>query len=150
MEGWTFIESFYFAIVSLTTVGYGDYYPTKQGSIWFCVFWLPCSVGFMSFYLGLVGYWYLQLSSRNVKRVLQRKRKYFQRLKRRRQNELHEARTRALAAANLLQQDNTTTPTTTTTTTNNNNNDQPNNLIYDTSIQNTSSKQGNRKSGKNK
>ena len=144
IEGWTFVESFYFAVVSLTTVGYGDYYPTQQGSIWFCVFWLPCSVGFMSFYLGLVGYWYLQLSSRNVKRVLQRKRKHFQRIKRRRQNELHAARTRALAAAGLIE------PNTTTTNNNNNNDNDHPNLIYDTSIQNTasSSKHGNRISGK--
>ena len=54
IEEWTLLESIYFSVVSLTTVGFGDYFPTRQASIWFCVFWLPFSVGFMSLYLGNV------------------------------------------------------------------------------------------------
>ena len=54
IEEWSLLESIYFSIVSLTTVGFGDYFPTRQTSIWFCVCWLPFSVGFMSMYLGNV------------------------------------------------------------------------------------------------
>ena len=54
IEEWSLLESIYFSIVSLTTVGFGDYFPTRQASIWFCVCWLPFSVGFMSMYLGNV------------------------------------------------------------------------------------------------
>ena len=44
------MESLYFSFVSLTTVGFGDYFPTRTASIWFCIFWLPFLIGFMSLF----------------------------------------------------------------------------------------------------
>jgi Ion channel len=69
LEGWTITESIYFAVVSLTTVGFGDYYPTRNASIWFCCLWLPFSVGFMSLYLSNVAAFYIRLSDRNIARI---------------------------------------------------------------------------------
>jgi hypothetical protein len=66
IEGWDAVESVYFAVVSLTTLGYGDYVPTKLASIWFTIFWLPFSVGFMSRFLGSVAAFYIRLSDRNI------------------------------------------------------------------------------------
>ena len=37
--------------------------------MWFCIFWLPFSVGFLSLYLGSVAVLYIDISSRNVKRI---------------------------------------------------------------------------------
>jgi|AntRauTorckE5430_2_1112549.scaffolds.fasta_scaffold04657_3 hypothetical protein len=48
---------------------FGDYYPSKLPSTWFCIFWLPFSVGFLSLYLGSVAHLYIDISGRNVKRI---------------------------------------------------------------------------------
>ena len=69
IEGWTLVESLYFAVVSLTTVGFGDYAPTHNASILFCIIWLPCSIGFMSLYLTNVAAFYIRLSDKNIERI---------------------------------------------------------------------------------
>jgi Ion channel len=83
LEGWTAVESIYFAVVSLSTVGFGDYYPTRTASIWFCCLWLPFSVVFMSLYLANVAAFYIRLSDRNVARIERILRRRLQRAKER-------------------------------------------------------------------
>jgi voltage-gated potassium channel Kch len=39
-EDWTYIEALYFSIVTLTTVGYGDFSPTTAGTQTFTIFHL--------------------------------------------------------------------------------------------------------------
>lgn len=72
VEHWGVIESLYFAIVSMTTVGFGDYFPQKHASTWFCILWLPFSVGFFSLYLGNIANIYIQISEKNVKMIEER------------------------------------------------------------------------------
>eukprot|EP00939_MAST-03C_sp_MAST-3C-sp1_P000818 g818.t1 len=40
IEGWGFLDAFYFVCISATTVGFGDLHPTKDEMKIFCVFWL--------------------------------------------------------------------------------------------------------------
>ena len=63
------VESLYFSVVSLATVGFGDYFPTRTASIWFCIFWLPFLIGFMSLFLSNVAAFYIRLSDRNIQRI---------------------------------------------------------------------------------
>ena len=69
IEGWSIVESLYFSCVSLTTVGFGDFVPTKNASIIFCIIWLPCSIGFMSLFLTNVAAFYIRLSDKNIERI---------------------------------------------------------------------------------
>jgi hypothetical protein len=104
IEGWTVTESIYFSVVSLTTVGFGDYYPTKNSSIWFCCIWLPFSVGFMSLYLGNIAAFYIRLSDRNIARIENVLRKRIQLIKEKAQVERRAVLRRALRGQQQQQQ----------------------------------------------
>jgi hypothetical protein len=80
IEGWTPLESIYWSIVTLTTVGYGDYVPTKNSSVWFCtVFFIPSSLFFLSFLLAQVAKSYIHFHASFVVRWERRlRRKSFQ------------------------------------------------------------------------
>ena len=98
IEGWTVTESIYFSVVALTTTGYGDYFPTKSASTWFCIFWLPFSVGFMSLYLGGVAHFYIQLSNSNIQRLERQMRRRIRRAKEWAEKERRQASARVEAA----------------------------------------------------
>ncbi len=45
VEGWTIIESLYFSVVTLTTVGFGDLTPTTPGAQIFTIFYILTGIG---------------------------------------------------------------------------------------------------------
>lgn len=56
VEGWSVIEALYFTVITLTTVGYGDFHPTTDGSRIFTIFFVLTGVsfilGFLNFIIG--------------------------------------------------------------------------------------------------
>jgi hypothetical protein len=47
LEGWNYLNSLYFSIVTLTTVGYGDHYPVTDNGKIFTIFYLLFCIGIM-------------------------------------------------------------------------------------------------------
>jgi len=46
-EAWGWIDSFYFSVITLTTVGYGDFFPTTMVSKIFTTFYVLIGIGIM-------------------------------------------------------------------------------------------------------
>lgn len=59
LEGWSWIESLYFSVATLTTVGYGDLHPTNDISRLFTTGYMIIGVTVMFASLGELGAYYL-------------------------------------------------------------------------------------------
>jgi len=51
LEGWGWVDSFYFSSVAVTTVGFGDLTPSTSGSKLFTVFYVLTGIGVVTTYL---------------------------------------------------------------------------------------------------
>jgi len=66
LEGWGYIESFYFSVVSVTTIGYGDLHPTSDISRLFTAIYLLVGVATVLTALGIIGTAYIEGRERQV------------------------------------------------------------------------------------
>ena len=51
LEDWSWVDSFYFSAIALSTVGFGDLSPTTDGSKLFTVLYLAIGIGSATAYL---------------------------------------------------------------------------------------------------
>ena len=62
LEDWSWADSFYFSVCSITTVGYGDLAPTSDGTRLFTAFYVLFGVAVAFTSLGVLGANYLRRS----------------------------------------------------------------------------------------
>lgn len=55
VEGWSVIDSLYFCVVTLTTIGYGDLHPTRDLSKLFTIGYIVTGLGLLAALINLVG-----------------------------------------------------------------------------------------------
>ncbi|MBU2638583.1 MAG: potassium channel family protein [Nanoarchaeota archaeon] len=72
MERWNYIESFYFSVISLTTIGYGDLYPTTDASRLFTAFYVLAGVATVFAALGIIGSEYITNREKQVIAVMKK------------------------------------------------------------------------------
>jgi xanthine/uracil permease len=81
LEDWTYAESFYFSVATLTTVGYGDIHPTTGESRVFTAIYILVGVGIVIAALTSIGSRYLvsqekELSNNITRRITRRKKRH--------------------------------------------------------------------------
>jgi hypothetical protein len=66
LEDWSWAQSFYFTVATLTTVGYGDIHPTSDISRVFTAFFILAGVGIVIAALTRIGSQYLSHQERQL------------------------------------------------------------------------------------
>ena len=54
VEGWSWIDCVYFSVVTLTTVGYGDFAPVTTGGKLFTIFYILVGIGLILNFIEIV------------------------------------------------------------------------------------------------
>lgn len=54
LEGWSWLDSIYFSIITLTTIGYGDFSPQTNGGKLFTIFYILIGIGIILSFINTV------------------------------------------------------------------------------------------------
>jgi voltage-gated potassium channel Kch len=54
LEGWRFLDAFYFSTITLTTVGYGDFSPQTDAGKLFTIFYLLFGIGVLLAFIAVI------------------------------------------------------------------------------------------------
>jgi len=67
LEGWNWVDSVYFSVITLTTVGYGDFSPQTDGGKLFTIFYIVIGIGIILTFVNTIYNHYADIKSQNKK-----------------------------------------------------------------------------------
>ncbi len=70
LEDWGLVDSFYFSVTTLTTVGYGDMHPTTTASKLFTSFYALIGVGIMLYALTVLAGQFFNVRSQKILKAI--------------------------------------------------------------------------------
>lgn len=65
LEGWSWIDALYFSVITLTTVGYGDFSPTTDAGKLFTIFYILIGIGIILSFIDTVHNHYKDLKTKD-------------------------------------------------------------------------------------
>ncbi len=69
LEGWSWIDSIYFSVITLTTIGFGDFAPaTPEGKL-FTIFYIVIGIGIILSFINTVYNHYDKTKKKNKKQT---------------------------------------------------------------------------------
>jgi voltage-gated potassium channel len=54
VEGWSWLDSIYFSFITLSTIGFGDFYPVTPGGKIFTIFYIIIGIGIILTFINTV------------------------------------------------------------------------------------------------
>lgn len=73
LEGWSYIDSLYFSIVTLTTIGYGDFSPQTDGGKLFTILYIVIGIGMILSFVNTVQHHYTSMKHKEKREILKNK-----------------------------------------------------------------------------
>lgn len=68
IEGWSYVDAFYFSFITLTTIGYGDLAPQTDAGKIFTVFYVIMGVGIILSFINTLYHHYSKLLKKKSKK----------------------------------------------------------------------------------
>lgn len=73
VEGWSIIDSLYFSVVTLTTIGYGDFAPKTDLGKLFTVLYIIVGIGMILSFINTIQHHYTHMRYKERKEILRQK-----------------------------------------------------------------------------
>ncbi len=72
LEGWSIIDSLYFSVVTLTTIGYGDFTPQTDSGKIFTILYIIAGIGMILSFINTVQHHYANMRHKEKKQILEK------------------------------------------------------------------------------
>lgn len=73
VEGWSVVDSLYFSVVTLTTIGYGDFTPQTDAGKIFTIVYIVLGIGMILSFIDTIQNHYTQMKYREKKEIVKNK-----------------------------------------------------------------------------